>query len=108
MAPRHPCPNCGAIRIGEKATCQECRFPKHTKYPERNSAAKTIIHPPLQFHIRTLFAVVILAAVACGLTKRWGVDGLWLAMEVLGIFVPVIEFAYYFWVNLSSKNTEAE
>jgi hypothetical protein len=107
MAPSHPCPNCGQLRSGPDASCVECLYPKHKRQLAQRVELSQLKHPPLQFHIRTLIAVTAVAAIACAITKRWGIDGLWLAIEILAIFFPAIEFFYYFWINLRSSKPNA-
>ena len=98
---RHPCPNCGKLRLGPNAPCSECYYPKH----ERKTIPKTVvIHPPFQFHILTLLACTAFAAIICSILKKFGTEGLWLTLELLGIFAPLIEFGCYFWINLRTKN----
>ena len=107
MAPRHPCPNCGRLRSGHDASCLECHYPEHKKHLDDRHGVSQLKHPPIQFHIRTLIAVTTLAAIACAVTKNWGLDGLWLAVRIFAFFFPAIEFFYYFWINLRSSKPNA-
>ena len=101
MAPRHPCPNCGKLRTDAHASCSECLYPKHDRQTVEQAVIK---HPPLQFHIKTLLACTFFAAIVCAILKKSGVEGVWLALDIVGVFLPIIEFTYYFWINLRTKN----
>jgi hypothetical protein len=107
IAPRHPCPNCGHLRSQPDASCLECRYPNHEKPSEDRIRISHLKHPPIQFHIRTLLAATIVAAIACDVTKHWGLDGLWLAIQIFAFLFPAIEFLYYFWINLRSIDPNA-
>ena len=107
MAPRHPCPNCAQLRNGPDASCDECLYPRHRKKVDDRVRLLQLKHPPFQFHLRSLFAVTTVAAIACAVTQSWGLDGLRLSIQILLFFFPAIEFFYYFWINLRSSKPNA-
>ena len=51
--------------------------------------------------------VTALAAVVCAVTKHWGIEGLWLGLRIVALLFPIVEFFYYFWINLRSNNYHA-
>jgi hypothetical protein len=104
MAPRYPCPNCGHLRNGPEASCVECLYPRHKKQVDDRVRFLQHKHPPFQFHIRSLIAVTIVAVIACAVTKNWGLDGLWLSIQILMFFFPAIEFFYYFGSTFGHQN----
>ena len=107
MPARHPCPNCGNLRDGPHENCPKCRYPNHARVAETPKSVLKLEHPPFQFHIRTLVVVTALAAVVCAVTKHWGIEGLWLGLRIVALLFPIVEFFYYFWINLRSNNYHA-
>jgi hypothetical protein len=107
MPPRHLCPNCGGLREGPHALCADCYYPNHERQASPVDIKRQLTHPSFQFHIRTLLALTLFAAILCAVTRNWESDGLWLGIEVVGILFPVIEFLYYFWINLRSDKPDA-
>ena len=107
MAPRHPCPNCGNLRDGPNISCIECLYPNQKKQRAYVNGLTQLKHPPFRFHIRTLVLLTTITATVCAITKSWGFDGLDLGLRIFAFLFPVIEFFYYFWINLRSEKRNA-
>jgi len=106
MPARHPCPNCGELRQGPRTTCSKCSYPNHKGRQEHTATKRQIKHPPLQFHIRALLAATVIVAIFCAITRS-GADAMWNTIGIVGVLFPVIEFFYYFWINVTSDRPDA-
>jgi hypothetical protein len=99
MTPHFPCPNCAAPRSGPSEPCGKCRYPHQVRPTPPLRPAQKI--QPFQFSLGTLLACVTISVVTFAFLEKRGIKGLNTALEVGGVFYPVINFFYQFWRNVT-------
>lgn len=106
MSPKHPCPNCAALRSGPDVPCPKCQFPNHQSTSRQSVPQPPQRRHPLRFHLGTLFACVTISAIVFATLRAFGTEGFWFATYVGAGLSPLIEFMYRFWRNCTRPLSE--
>lgn len=112
MSSRFSCPNCARSLPGPHAACADCGFPNHVRSQGGGPTVNTTTgRASLQFHLRTVLGVTLLAAIVARVFRAYGWDGIGLVLDLCAISAFPIEFLWQFWKNLSepfpeSRNTK--